>query len=178
MRARGFLALGPLAFVVLLGGCLPRGTGGEPGCPVCPGGGAVAELSVPFETLDQGVQSGIRHARKLVIRDGETWAALWREHVAERVPQPPLPQVDFTRDMVIAFFLGEKPTAGYAATIKEIRASLDKLLVRVEVTSPPPGSFVAQVLTQPYHIVKLPRSDLPVEFVVVEAETGPAKLRP
>lgn len=67
MRARTTIALGVLFFGALLGGCLPR-EGGDSGCPTCPGGGAV-ETVVPFETVDRGTQSGIRDARRLVIRD-------------------------------------------------------------------------------------------------------------
>jgi hypothetical protein len=77
--------------------------------------------------------------------------------------------VDFAREMVLAFFLGEKPTSGYTATITEVLQLQDKLRVKVAVETPPPGSFLLQVLTQPFHIVRLPRYDLPVEFVEVEA---------
>lgn len=147
-----------------LGGCLPRE---DRGCPACPGAGT-ASLLLPFETVDHGVHSGVREERRVVVRDEAAWRALWDEHVAGRVPEPPLPSVDFTREMAVAFFLGEKPTSGYGVEIVEIVLGGERLQVRVEVVSPPPGAPVLQVLTQPFHIVKLARFDLPVDFFLVE----------
>ena len=173
-RGAAVVALGLAA--VLLGGCLPEGLRwagpGETGGEMDEGEGTG---QVPFNALDHGVRSGIRDARRLVIRDVETWQALWAEHVAGRVPAPPLPPVDFAREMVLAFFLGEKPTSGYTATITEVLQLQDKLRVKVAVETPPPGSFLLQVLTQPFHIVRLPRYDLPVEFAVEEGQPPKAR---
>jgi len=155
---------------LLLGGCLPQEVS-EPGCAVCPRDKPVPISSAPFDTIDQGIHSGIKESRQLVVRDPAAWAALWAEHIAGRVSAPPLPVIDFAREMVIAFFLGEKPTSGYSVEIKEILEEGDKLIVKVEVAVPPPWAMPLQVLTQPFHIVKMPRFDLPVEFVVVEVET-------
>lgn len=150
-----------MGLALFLAGCLPKG-GGEPGCPVCP----KEAMPVDLETIDRGTHSGVRDARKLVIRDALTWGALWSEHTFGQVPPPPLPPVDFAREMVIAVFLGEKPTSGYAAEIVEIRLTAEGLLVRVKATIPPSGVPLLQVLTQPFHIVKVPRYDGPVAFEV------------
>jgi len=160
-----------LAFL-FLAGCLPQDmvskgliagatrTGKDPVPP---------NAALPFETIDQGFRSGIRDARQVVVRDPETWCNLWAEHVKGRVPEPPLPPVNFIHEMVIAFFLGEKSTSGYTATIREIFVSDGKLLVKVEVETPQPGAFLLQVLTQPFHIVKVTRTDLPVDFLIQES---------
>ena len=159
-----------MAFL-LLAGCLPEETVSKG--PIAGATGSSEDplppsVELPFETIDQGIRSGIRDARQVVIRDPESWRSLWAEHVKGRVPEPPLPQVDFVREMVIAFFLGEKPTAGYAANIREIFVREGELVVKVYVQTPPPGVFLLQVLTQPFHIVKVGLSDLPVEFIVEE----------
>lgn len=143
-------------------GCLPRSEG-EPGCPVCPKGPVEAEIRY-VDTIDQGTRSGIRDERKLVIRDWDAWRALWAEHTKGQVPSPSLPYVDFARAMVIGVFLGEKPTSGHAVEIVEVRVLFEKLLVRVQVTTPPPGAILLQVLTQPFHLVKVPRYEGPVVF--------------
>jgi len=170
MRKRRFWITVWTFLGLLLGGCFPK-EALEPRPLVCPGGTSAPALSVPFETIDQGVHSGIRSGRQLVVRDSAAWAALWAEHIAGRVSAPPLPVIDFAREMVIAFFLGEKPTSGYSAGIAEIVFDDNKLIVRVDVESPPPGTILLQMLTQPFHIVMSTRSDAPVEFVIVERET-------
>jgi len=161
------------ALGLLVGGCLPKEGSDGGGCPVCPGGGTA--VLIPFETVDQGVQSGVLAEGGRIVRDPVAWEALWAEHVAGRVPAPPLPPVDFSREMVLAYFLGEKPTSGYAVEIREIAVSEGRVLVHVAVTTPPPGAPVLQVLTQPFHIVRAPRSELPVEFIPVEADPGPKR---
>lgn len=125
-------------------------------------------LTIGFKTLDRGTHSGIRDQRALVIRDWAIWDALWKEHTAGRLPPPPLPTVDFSREMVVAFFLGEKPTSGYAVEIREVLLTEAELRVRVEVTVPQKGAIVLQILTQPFHIICLPQHEGPVRFEVVQ----------
>ena len=102
----------------------------------------------------------------MVIREVQGWEELWEEHVAGRYPKPELPFVDFSREMVIGYFLGEKPTGGYVVEVEEIWVTEGKVSVRVGVPSPGPGDPVIQVLSQPFHLVRLARFDLPVEFIV------------
>ena len=163
---------GVLAVVsgVFLVGCWPREGGGDSPCP-CPGGGGTTAILVPWETIEQGTHSGIKEERGVVIREAQAWRNFWEEHVAGRYPKPELPFVDFVREMVIGYFLGERPTGGYVVEVEEIWVMEGKVSVRVGVRSPPPGDPVIQVLTQPCHLVRLGRFDLPVDFIVLEAES-------
>jgi len=151
--------------VLLLAGCLPRA---DTGCPTCPGEGPPTRLELDFDTVAQGTSSGVRDARQVLVRDGGTWAALWRQHAADVDPQPPLPEADFSREMIVAFFLGERPTAGYSVEIRRITLRPDRLVVRVAVTQPGSDDPVAQVLTQPFHMVKVQRAEVSAEFETLE----------
>jgi hypothetical protein len=42
-----------------------------------------------------------------------------------------------------------------------------EIVVSVEESSPPADAITIQVMTQPYHVVVVKRSDLPVRFVTV-----------
>ena len=171
MRKPRLLVVGiGLVLLLLLFGCLPEAVGpaGDADGQGTGAPGEDAAMSSPFETIERGFHSGLREARAEAIRGAASWAALWRAHVG---PSPAgeeksAPFVDFTQEMVLAFFLGEQRTSGYEATIARITQEEARLLVSVEVTSPPPGAMLLQVLTQPYHLVRTPRSDLPVEFAV------------
>lgn len=165
MRAKTGVGVLFLGSVSLLAGCLPRT---DPGCPTCPGGGAVVRVELSFETVDQGTSSGIRDPRQVVVRDAETWAALWYQHTTGVDPRPPVPGVDFTEEMLVAFFLGEKPTGGYAVEITRILLRSDRVVVRAGLIQPGVDDVVPQVLTQPFHIVRVARTELPVEFETVE----------
>jgi len=105
----------------------------------------------------------------LALRDEVAWAALWAEHTVGQEPDPPVPEIDLVREMAIVFFWGEKPSSGYEAEIVEVILRSDLLQVRVGVRLPSTQAIVLPVLTQPFHLVRVPRSDLPVEFETVEA---------
>ena len=106
--------------------------------------------SVPSpRELRQGDESNIDSARQVVVRTQAEWETLWREHS----PDTARPQVDFRTDMVLALFLGSRPTPGYAVNIASVTNVGDGLIVRYRETKPPPGSVSIQVLTFPYHMV-------------------------
>ncbi len=108
---------------------------------------------LPFVAEWKGAHSGVNEPRCLVITDEKSWAHLWRTVQAIRTPIPPVPEVDFGRHMVLAAFMGRKPTSGFAIQITEVVARNNEALAFVKETAPPPNAIVLQVITQPFHIV-------------------------
>lgn len=143
-------------------------TGVAPGGHSGGGGGGGASYGDPlapgtFETLATGVSSPIATRRFEVVRDDAAWQSLWSENGGTGSA----PAVDFSRDMVVALWLGARPTSGYAVRIDAVQES--QILgmpgapagVRVHATEfmVPPGTPVTAVPSQPYHIVRAPRTD-------------------
>lgn len=120
--------------------------------------------SVGFVTIARGTQSGIVRPSRSVITTPDEWAALWAQHTAHAEPPPPRPPVDFVCEMVVAVFAGERPTGGHAVEITRIVPEGSAATVYYRETTPPPGSFVTEALTHPFHIVRLRRLDLPIVF--------------
>ena len=61
---------------------------------------------------------------------------------------------------------GEKPTAGYSVRIINIYSGCgSKLKVSYRINVPAPGEIVAQVISNPSVLVRIPVSNMPVEFV-------------
>ena len=106
---------------------------------------------MPLVTVAQGGSSLITGTREVVIRSAGEWQALWKEHN----PQPP-PVIDFSSSMVVGIFLGTRPTAGYRVDVVATKIEGDSLVVEYSERGPRPGAVAAQVLTSPFHIVKLP----------------------
>jgi hypothetical protein len=117
--------------------------------------------------LGKGSQSGVRERKFVVIKSESDWKALWNSHASLSVPPKKPPLVDFQTEMIVAVFSGEKSTGGYSIEITRIEEDSTKhaLEVIVHESKPPSGAMVIQALTQPYHIVKLTRIELPVAFV-------------
>lgn len=122
-----------------------------------------AKQSPEFETIDKGTQSGYNKRASLVIKDQAEWENVWNLHTSNLDQIPRVPKVDFNTDMVIAIFRGEFPSSGFYTEITNITESKDKIEVTVTETNDLKGMLL-DVMTYPYHIVKLRRSDLPVEF--------------
>jgi hypothetical protein len=69
--------------------------------------------------------------------------------------------------MIVAVFSGEKKTGGYGIQITKIEEDQKKgeLIVCLLETQPSLKAIVTQALTQPHHIVRTRRIDLPVKFI-------------
>lgn len=124
--------------------------------PVC--------IEVPFDTVDQGVYSGVSSRSLQVIRTDAQWAALWSQLTANRIPPPPAPVIDFQQNMLIAALDGTRPSGGYSIAVESVVETPGWMVVHVTSRAPRPGDIVTLALTQPYHIVSLAASGKPVEF--------------
>lgn len=177
MRALPFL----LASVLLTAGCLEAGgdAGGAPAADRDDGAAAAPPepRAVPLRTLDEGSHSGIREAGRLVITDEAKWSAFWDEHRGYVLGGPDAapaqaPEVDFSKERVVAAMLGERGNACHA--IRASNATSDGRVTTIEITSygPEPGMACASVVTHPFHIVALPADGTTIAFDE-RAATGP-----
>ncbi len=134
---------------------------GRPTVPV----NAPAEV---FETIDIGDQSGVAGERPQVftLDTEDQWADFWARHNAIVTPQPALPAVDFSRDMVIAVVDQTEPSGGYRFEITGIEEVEGRLVVRVSKTIPGSDCIVTAVITQPFHLVRMAKSDLEPEVEI------------
>jgi hypothetical protein len=117
-----------------------------------------------LEAIAKGTQSGYKKRDSLVIKDQAEWEKIWNQHTSNLDQIPIVPVVDFNTDMVIAIFRGEFPTSGYLTEITQINESNGKIGVTVTETDSVKG-MVLDVLTYPYHIIKVKKNDLPVNYI-------------
>lgn len=124
-------------------------------------------------TLAQGHDCAVTAPSRQVARTQAQYESLWKRHLPPRVsgqaPKSP-PKVDFRKEMVLAVFMGRKPTGGYAVQVTGAREEAGKLRVTVEERVPPPGALTIQMLTAPYHFAAVEKSALPVEWRGVRAK--------
>lgn len=109
----------------------------------------------PFETVVSQTQSGLAERRREVVRDAAAWARVWAEIQSSVVPAPPLPAVDFAREMLVVVASGTRPSGGYAIKVRSVATRGDKLEVAVHEDCPAPGAMVIMVLTQPVEVVRV-----------------------
>jgi hypothetical protein len=122
-------------------------------------------MTIPLTTIQKGNFSGIREPLQVVVRTQDEWNNLWKRHASIQSPPSPLPVVNFTTEMVVGIFAGEKTTGGYEAEITSAELKDSSLYVYYVEKSSTPGGMAIQALTQPFHLAKLPRYELPIVFV-------------
>ena len=97
--------------------------------------------------------SGIHASRRQVIRDAATWQSVWNEIFSDVSPQPALPAVDFSTQMVLLAAQGDQATGGFGIFIDGAALTLDgTLIVAVTSASPGPGCLNPQQVTQPVDV--------------------------
>lgn len=126
------------------------------------GGGDVSTTPIVFETVAKGAQ-GPAEAATVVARSQAEFDAAWTGAAGEDPPS--LGGVDFASKMVVAVFQGQQPTAGYDIEITSVGSDY---AIIYEVSRPAEGCITAQVLTSPFHVVTVPRSDDEVSFSAEE----------
>ena len=110
---------------------------------------------VQMTTINSDMMSGIDRAQQIVARTAAEWQALWQRHA----PGRPAPAVDFAKNMVVAVFLGSRPSGGFQVEITGVRTEGKCWLSQWAERRPAPGQIAAQVMTAPAHIVTVPRHD-------------------
>jgi hypothetical protein len=123
-----------------------------------------AQSGDPFRTLLYGYQSGLKPGSIRVARDDNEWRELWSEHTSTMLPRPEAPTIDWQKQMVVCIALGQRPTAGYGIEIDRVEHEGRRLIVEAHERKPAPDAVVPQVITHPYVIAVMPRSDGDVEL--------------
>jgi VWFA-related protein len=133
-----------------------------PVTPVAPVAPEPAPPMTPVQpaTLNSDMMSGIDRPEQLVVRTAPEWQSLWQRHA----PGRPAPAVDFNKSMIVAVFLGSRPTGGYQVEITRVRSDGKAMVVEWTERRPAPGQMAAQVMTAPSHIVTVPRQEGDVRF--------------
>jgi PrcB C-terminal len=116
--------------------------------------------AVPFTTVARGDGGSRQGARFDVraIRSDAAWRAEWRRVNRSSIPAPARPRVDFRRHTLIVATTGHRRTGGYGISVRGIRRSGRRLVVRTEERAPGSGCFVTQAHTSPYHVVRVRRT--------------------
>lgn len=122
-----------------------------------------SEAEVVFDTIDKGTQSGYNKRASVLIKDQQKWEEIWNLHTSNLDQVPRIPEIDFKTEMAIAVFRGEFPSSGYSTEVASVVNKNGRLLVIVNETDDING-MVLDVITYPFHIIKLKRSDSSVEF--------------
>jgi hypothetical protein len=148
-----------------------NGVGAQPS----PERGPVAVTRLRDGEAGFSTYTGVIDSVRVVVRDSTKWRALWARINRPFIPAPPLPSIDFSREMVVVAGLGARPSAGYDIVIESVEQDSAGIEVALRRTGPAPGCPVPAVMTQPLDVARIPASEQRVRFrersVVVPCST-------
>lgn len=126
----------------------------------------VSKQRLSFNQIDMNSQSGVKQKKTVVVKDQNAWKILWKEHATQGED---LPQIDFTKNMVVGVFLGEKPSACYS--IRDVQIWKVGTQMNVTHTNILPGPLVrcAFSIVTPAILIEVPLSKDYEEFNGIDA---------
>jgi hypothetical protein len=130
-------------------------------------------VALEFRTLAEGSYSAAEEASQVLISRLPEWQAFWTRLHANRSPEPPLPQVDFATETVLACTCGSRNSGGFRVKVASLAYSGELCLLSLLYTEPGSGCFTTEALTQPYHIVVFRKTGLTQIKLEVKTEKTP-----
>ncbi len=107
-----------------------------------------SERTLEVRRIGQWTHSGIDEARRMVIRDANTWDQFWSELGAGDRPD-----VDFTQNVVVAVAAGQRSSGGHEIAVDRITQTDEQLTIEVVETTPGPNCITTSVVTRPADVV-------------------------
>lgn len=140
--------------------------------------GQQTPTEIKFTTLLQQNQSAHAQKKNYVLRSQAEWQKLWQQMQGEQFVRnrasldSALRKIDFSKQVIIAVFLGEKPSGGYGIAITKLVRHAKQLEVFIEEKLPGTDCFTTQALTYPFHVIVTEASVLKVVFTSKQSTTA------
>jgi len=129
----------------------------------------VAFTGFPFY-CNYSVKTQPNNAAVAVVATQEKMNELFPKH-DNTCPVASDPNIDFTKQYLVAIFAGAKPTSGYTIKITSIVENNCEIVVNYYEKSPAPGENVNQAPTYPSDFVLIPKTSK--GFIFIKANESP-----
>jgi len=127
---------------------------------------APAPQQLPWEVLAQGQQAvGFDQPHYALVSDEAALINLWNQAHGSQLTLPPVPNVDFGRETVLALFAGQKPSGGYGVDVRRVSVDNGELYVDLSVSRPAQGAVTTQALTSPWVMIRVLRGGFGVAWL-------------
>lgn len=123
-----------------------------------------------IKIIDHGCDSGyslcggmtVNEVTLLKINSKDEFDKFWSLHKSNIIPKISAPFVNFTKKMILVIMCPVYSTGGYDVAIDEINLSNYELVVAATHKSPGMNCILLDVFTQPYIIIEIDSSNLPI----------------
>jgi hypothetical protein len=111
-----------------------------------------------------GQHSGVADRRAIVVTDQQAFANLWAEIHRNISSMEPMPVVDFTKEIVVGFAMGERPSSGFSVRIRGAARERGSVVIAIEELTPASGCVLLPVVTAPIDLARLSRTGESIRF--------------
>ncbi|MGA9852922.1 MAG: hypothetical protein WBR15_08340 [Gammaproteobacteria bacterium] len=118
------------------------------------------------EVLSSGNYSNMKDQQYKDIHNQADFDALWQQAFANQSGAPSKPSVDFSKDMILAAFLGDQKHGGYIIRFTDYDASGATVNVTIEVTVPGTNCRYPGRAADPFLFALAPATTKQVNFNV------------
>ena len=122
-------------------------------------------VDLSFRTIERssGARSGLSAQRTIAIRTTRRWKQAWRQ--LHRGSTKKAPKVNFARYTLLLATQGQRPNGGYGIAIERVVLDGGEVTLHVVDTEPDPAATQCaypQMIVNPYHVVRVRRTDRPI----------------
>jgi hypothetical protein len=137
----------------------------QPDVPVDADAYRAPAQEVVWEALAQGDRAaGTAAPLYQLITDIDTFVAAWNRANGSDLAIPPLPDVDFDRETIVAAFIGDRPTGGYRVDVLGVDREEGELFIDLVERAPVADAVTTQALTSPWVMIRVLRSGVNVAW--------------
>jgi PrcB C-terminal len=137
------------------------------GCASMGGGDSGVDI------LASGNHSNMKDQQYVAFTNQADFDSMWQKAFAGQSGAPDKPVVDFSKNMVLAIFIGEQPTGGFRIRISKVDTSGADIQVTFYGIQPGQNCRHPQTSTEPFLIATIPTSTKSVDFNP-QSERAPA----
>lgn len=123
------------------------------------------ETVISFEVIHGGPFASVSVKKEMTATNKDDYLKIMNEVYSNLDQMPQIPEVDFTKNDVVAVFMGAKTTGGYSINVDKVIKRKDALTVAVNETSPAVNCVVTQAITQPFQVIKIPKTKQKIVYV-------------
>ena len=118
--------------------------------------------SVPFVSLGYGdsLNASDGEVPALLVFSTPDEAAQFTKLLHDQNLIKKIQGTDFNRELVIVVIRGTMASGGYGIQIQRIEGTSKVVKLIVKLTDPAPRQFTQSALTEPFHVIRVPRSSL------------------
>lgn len=117
------------------------------------------DTKLAMEIVIDGTYSGVEVKQEMLINNNDDYQKIMNEVYKNLDQMPRIPVVDFTKNSLVAVFIGERRSGGFLVNIDSIIDGSRSITAHVTESTPGVNCMVTDVITRPYTIVKIPKTD-------------------